>query len=98
MHECIMDPDYGAVAGGEAMAAPMVQRCTVAAGWCDPTPPGDRPVVVDISPEQDCLERLGLIPAVICTIQWARAPSTMACHTGAWREAQIPHRVLCLEC
>lgn len=32
MHKCMLDPDRGAAAGGETMAAPMAQRHTVTAG------------------------------------------------------------------
>ena len=50
-HDRIMVPDYGAAAGWEAMAAPVVQRFTITAGQCDPTPPSDRPAVVGLAPE-----------------------------------------------
>eukprot|EP00064_Thunnus_orientalis_P012371 superscaffoldBa00001889_g12406 len=41
-YKCVMFPSHSTAAGGEAVAAPMVQRSTVIAAQYDPSPPGVR--------------------------------------------------------
>lgn len=76
--ESIWVPDHGAAAGGEAGVASTVQRHTVTAGQHDSPPPSDRTVAAGQAAEQECLERLGLPPAVVCTIHGARTLAATA--------------------
>lgn len=100
-HKCILVPDHGAAAGGETMAAPIAQRCTVTAGRCKLPPPTDR-TTVGLATEWEHSEMLGLPPAVVRTVQSVGAQSATACSTGrcllfsasVWREAQLPCCVL----
>lgn len=57
----------------ESFGAPMVQRHTIAGRQFNPAFFFDRPAPVGLAPEWECLESIGLPPAVVHTIQGSRA-------------------------
>ena len=87
-HERILVPDAGPAAGGSPLAIAVARGRPVTAGRRDSPPPGDNPATVGLAAERERLQRLGLPPAVVRTIQSARAPSTTACYAARWSAFQ----------
>ncbi|KAK2828053.1 hypothetical protein Q5P01_019087 [Channa striata] len=70
------------------METSVAQGCTFTGGRFDPQFPFAGPAAVGLAPERERLERLGFPPAVVQTIQGARAPSTTALYAAKWSAFQ----------
>lgn len=86
--ECLLVPYPNSVTSGGTVAKTMAQGRLGAIGRGNPPSSDHRAAPVGLAAEPERLESLGLPPAVVRTIQGARASSTTSAYAGRWAAFQ----------